>query len=171
MQISDELSTIVAYAKEEAMRTGSYAITPDHLFLGILRHSSNPACDILVSRSANPSELKLQVESSIFRDRSIPYNDEEKVRLNRESSNVLSRALFEAGRTGSPSADSRHLLMALSRCETCRCRIVLESAGISFEELSSEISKPADPESKKQEAKASARILGTFSIKAPEIYS
>lgn len=171
MQISDELSTIVAYAKEEAMRTGSYAITPDHLFLGILRHSSNPACGILAGRSVDPSELKRLVESSIFRERSIPYNDEDKVRLNRESSNVLSRALFEAGRFGSPCADSRHLLIALSRCETCRCRIALEGAGISFEALSDEISKSASDRAAKPKAKTPARILGTFSIKAPEIYS
>ena len=37
MRISDELNLIVRYAREEAMRTGSYGIGVDHLVLGILR--------------------------------------------------------------------------------------------------------------------------------------
>ena len=43
MKISDELNLIVRYAREEAMRTGSYGIGTDHLVLGILRHADNNA--------------------------------------------------------------------------------------------------------------------------------
>ena len=43
LQVSDELSKIVSYAREEAMRTGSYGIGPDHLFLGLIRHEENTA--------------------------------------------------------------------------------------------------------------------------------
>ncbi len=31
IKISDELNTIIGYAREEALRTGSYGIGPDHL--------------------------------------------------------------------------------------------------------------------------------------------
>lgn len=31
IKISDELNSIIRYAREEAMRTGSYGIGPDHL--------------------------------------------------------------------------------------------------------------------------------------------
>ena len=44
IKISDELNDIIRYARDEAMRTGSYGIGPDHLFLGILRHGENAAC-------------------------------------------------------------------------------------------------------------------------------
>ena len=43
IRISDELNDIIRYAKDEAMRTGSYGIGPDHLFLGVLRHGDNAA--------------------------------------------------------------------------------------------------------------------------------
>jgi len=43
IRISDELNDIIRYARDEAMRTGSYGIGPDHLFLGVLRHGDNAA--------------------------------------------------------------------------------------------------------------------------------
>ena len=45
ISISNELNYIISYSREEAMRTGSYGIAPDHLFLGILRHKENAATD------------------------------------------------------------------------------------------------------------------------------
>ena len=47
IRISEELNTILLYARDEAMRTGSYAIGADHLMLGILRHGENAACLLL----------------------------------------------------------------------------------------------------------------------------
>ena len=47
ISISDELNSIINFSREEAMRTGSYGIAPDHLFLGIIRHRENTAVDAL----------------------------------------------------------------------------------------------------------------------------
>ena len=47
MRIAEELNDIVKYAREEAMRTGSYGIGVDHLMLGLLRHAENNACRAL----------------------------------------------------------------------------------------------------------------------------
>ena len=38
IKISRELNIIINFARDEAMRTGSYGISPDHLLLGIIRH-------------------------------------------------------------------------------------------------------------------------------------
>ena len=43
IKVSDELNGIINYSRDEAMRTGSYGIGPDHLFLGIIRHEDNNA--------------------------------------------------------------------------------------------------------------------------------
>ena len=48
MRISDELSAALSYAREEAMRLGSYSIGPDHLLLGLLRHAQNDAVRFLL---------------------------------------------------------------------------------------------------------------------------
>ena len=47
IRISDELNDIIRYARDEAMRTGSYSIGPDHPFLGILRHGDNAAFKVV----------------------------------------------------------------------------------------------------------------------------
>lgn len=39
--LSEEINSIVSYARDEAMRTGSYVIETDHLLLGLLRHADN----------------------------------------------------------------------------------------------------------------------------------
>ena len=47
LQLSNELNDIITYAKEEAIRLGSYTITTDHIILGIIRHGENHATAIL----------------------------------------------------------------------------------------------------------------------------
>ena len=47
IRISEELNLILNFSREEAMRTGSYGIGPDHMMLGIIRHCDNQACEIL----------------------------------------------------------------------------------------------------------------------------
>ena len=36
IKVTEELNRIINYAREEAMRTGSYGIGPDHLMLGLI---------------------------------------------------------------------------------------------------------------------------------------
>ena len=58
IKISDQLNGIIKYAREEAMRTGSYGIGPDHLFLGLIRHEDNTAFRALRDLGLDPEELK-----------------------------------------------------------------------------------------------------------------
>lgn len=179
MQISEELNTIVSYAREEAMRTGSYAITPDHLFLGILRHKDNLACALLTKLDADLEELKFLVESQLFHTHSIPYVHEDKVVLNRHSQNCLSRSVYEALRLEAEEAGAIHLLLSLCRCEDSFCKCCLESIEIDANTLEACMrdnklldDKKKNPEpQEKPSRKNTARVIGTISIKAPEIFS
>ena len=58
ISISDELNSIINFSREEAMRTGSYGIAPDHLFLGIIRHRENTAADALRGLATDLDEMK-----------------------------------------------------------------------------------------------------------------
>lgn len=167
MQISDELNTIVAYAREEAMRTGSYDISPDHLCLAILRHSNNLACHILSSLGADLQDMKHLVEGGIMLERSIPYLQEDRVTLGYESNATLTEAFTQAARFKSDTVRSEHLLLALSKTDNTYCRAIMESYGIDFDIIDRHIPRKPKPEVKA----SSLRILGTISIKAPDIYS
>lgn len=167
MQISNELNTIVAYAREEAMRTGSYDICPDHLCLGILRHSDNLACRILRTLRANLQDMKQLIEGGIMLERSIPYGQENLVNPSYESNLVLRDSFLQAQRLKADTVRSEHLLLALSKTENTYCRAIMESFGIDYDSIDGSIPRQSRPEVKA----GSLRILGTISIKAPDIYS
>lgn len=172
MQISEELNTIVTFAREEAMRTGSYAITPDHLFLGMLRHSSNRACEVLEALDADLHSLKMAVESRLFQPQSVPYCDEASVKLDRKAQNVLGLSVYEALRCGSENAGSIHLLLALLKSTESICKDCLRSIDIDEGTISAYLKDDAGvkevPEEKPQ---IPVRILGTFSIRPSDICS
>jgi len=115
MKISDELARIVAYAREEAMRTGSYAISVDHLLLGILRAGDNDACLALMDLGIDPDDFKKYVESQLFSGDSIAYSEMDKLVFSRHAQSILNLCILEAGRLRHMQAHSVHLLLAISR--------------------------------------------------------
>lgn len=132
MQIvfSEELDKILAYARDEAMRTGSMAILPDHLALGLLRHSENDACEALDISGVSREELKHFIESQLYRKDAISYSEAELVNFSRASRDVLNIAILEASAAGRDKADSSHLLMAIARHGESLASGFLRQAGV-----------------------------------------
>ncbi len=113
MKISTEFDTIVGFAREEAMRTGSYSIEADHLLLGILRHRDNEAVEMLRDQGLDPDEMKRRVDSLVFHEHCIPFDDEDSIRLGRDGSSAVNLAIAEAMSEGSEQAGALHLLKAI----------------------------------------------------------
>lgn len=129
-RFSEELEKIVEYARDEAMRTGYYAICTEHLLLGMLRHSGNKACNLLVSLGEDLDQLKRRIDAQILKSRSIPYEEMDDIYLSRESQNTLSLSVLEASMRGVTEAGSAELLLALTRSEGDPCREMLATSGI-----------------------------------------
>ena len=132
ISISDELNSIINYSREEAMRTGSYGIAPDHLFLGILRHRENSAVDALIGVGTDVEELKQFIDSRIFTNEHIPYSDIDKVSFSRGTQNVLSFTILEATKLHSRTASPQHLLLALLRANGSYGCSYLNDMGIDY---------------------------------------
>ena len=132
ISISDELNSIINYSREEAMRTGSYGIAPDHLFLGILRHKENSATDVLIGTGTDTEELKQFIDSRVFTNEHIPYSDIDKVSFSRGAQNVLSFTILEATKLRSRQASSTHLLLALMRAGGSYGCTYLKDMGIEY---------------------------------------
>ncbi len=131
LKISPELHEIVGYARDEAMRTGSYSISTDHLFLGILRHADNGACRCLSSLGVNLEEFKAYLDRCTIQGELISYSEIDKIVFSRLCQNALNLTILEATRTRSDTADSRHLLLALLRSTGGVARTYLSDLGIS----------------------------------------
>lgn len=132
IKISPILNTIITFAREEAMRTGSYGIAADHMFLAILRHGCNPAADILKDLNVNMQELKQFIDSKIFTNEHIPYSELEHITLSRSAQSVLNITILEATRVNNEVADVQHLLLALCRMQNCYATTYLKETGIHY---------------------------------------
>ena len=135
IKISDELNDIIRYARDEAMRTGSYGIGPDHLFLGILRHGENAACKVIVGLGVDTDGFKRFIDSHIFTNEPIPYSESDKISFSRYAQNVLSITVLEASRQGVSEAGSLHLLLALCRTTENYGQAYLRQHGVDYGRL------------------------------------
>ena len=132
IKISQVLNTIIGFAREEAMRTGSYGISPDHLFLGILRHGNNNAANTIKDMDIDVQELKQFIDNKIFTNEHIPYSEIENITLSRGAQNVLNITILEATRLRTATADSQHLLLALCRITGSYSQTYLREHGIDY---------------------------------------
>ena len=109
ISISDELNSIINFSREEAMRTGSYGIAPDHFFLGIIRHRENTAIDALRGVVIDIDEMKQFIDNRIFTNEHIPYSEINNVSFSRGAQNVLSFTILEATRIKSAQAVTENM--------------------------------------------------------------
>ena len=135
IKISDELNSIIRYAREEAMRTGSYGIGPDHLFLGMMRQADNDACKVLSALGVDADAFKRFIDSHIFTNESIPYSEADKISFSRYAQNVLSITVMEASKMNSAEANSLHLLLALCRTTENYGQAYLRQHGVDYGRL------------------------------------
>jgi len=164
MTLSEEILTILGYSREEAMRTGCYAIAPEHLLLGILRHGSGSTADLFRRFGLDPAKVKADVEEHVFRKEAIPYSDEDEITFTRSALNVGSMALMEAMRSGE-DVEGIHLLCALCDNPGDWCSAYLNSSGITLGLLRT-IRKKKSTDSEKKSALPSSeeinRLLSVF---------
>ncbi|MDD6253352.1 MAG: ATP-dependent Clp protease ATP-binding subunit [Candidatus Cryptobacteroides sp.] len=132
IRVSEELNNIINYAREEAMRTGSYGIGPDHLFLGIIRHEENAACAALKGLGTELESMKKFIDSRIFTNENIPYSELEHITFSRGAQNVLSLTIMEATRLKCPEARPQHLLLALCRTTGSYGQAYLRNIGVDY---------------------------------------
>ena len=132
IRISGELNDIIRYAKDEAMRTGSYGIGPDHLFLGVLRHGDNAAFRIVTGLGIDADNFKRFIDSHIFTNEPIPFAESDKISFTRYAQNVLSITVLEASKQGVDEANSLHLLLALCRTTENYGQAYLRQHGVDY---------------------------------------
>lgn len=116
-QFSQRVKDILGYSKEEAIRLGNSHISPEHLFLGILRDGESAAIDILVNQGIDLLVLKGSLEKSIRVESPIPVADHEVIPLLRSTERILKLVYLEAKSLKSTTIDTEHLLLAILKDE------------------------------------------------------
>ncbi|HOP59352.1 MAG TPA: ATP-dependent Clp protease ATP-binding subunit [Bacteroidales bacterium] len=116
-QFSQRVKDILGYSKEEAIRLGNSHISPEHLFLGILRDGEGIAVEILINQGIDLMVLKGSLEKSIKVENPVSVADSEVIPLLRSTERILKLVYLEAKALKSPVIDSEHLLLAILKDE------------------------------------------------------
>lgn len=116
-QFSQRVKDILGYSKEEAIRLGNSHISPEHLFLGILRDGEGVAIEILLNQGIDLLILKGSLEKSIRVDNPVAVADNEVIPLLRSTERILKLVYLEAKSLKSSTIDSEHLLLAILKDE------------------------------------------------------
>ena len=164
MRISEELSAAISYAREEAMRTGSYTIGPDHLFLGLLRQGDNDATRFLSRSGIDLADCKRSIDAGIFHEHCIPYGDTDHVALSRSGNKLLNLAGVEALKTGDSQTRPLHLLLALCREGEGLCCRYLALREITTERIAAALPAPA-PAIPDPDPDALTRLLSAIPVR------
>ncbi|MDR3245288.1 MAG: ATP-dependent Clp protease ATP-binding subunit [Prevotellaceae bacterium] len=65
LKLSAEVNEIIRYSREDAIRLGNSAVSPDHFFLGIIKHANNDAYRLLVELNVDVNECKYLIENKL----------------------------------------------------------------------------------------------------------
>jgi len=132
-QFSQRVKDILSYSKEEAIRLGNSHISPEHLFLGILRDGEGTAVEILLNQGIDLKVLKGSLEKSIKVESPVPVADHEVIPLLRSTERILKLVYLEAKALKSNTIESEHLLLAILKDENALVTRFLSEMDIDYQ--------------------------------------
>ena len=110
MQQTNNLHTILTYAREEAGRLGCSEIMPDHFMLGIIRLESGKAFELLMQAGMDPVAFKQKIDERLRQDNTVQTQ-----KLSRASERIIRLTGIEARNYQAETCGSVHLLMGILR--------------------------------------------------------
>jgi len=134
-QFSQRVKDILSYSKEEAIRLGNSHISPEHLFLGILRDGEGVAVEILINQGIDLLVLKGSLEKSIRVENPVPVADHEVTPLLRSTERILKLVYLEAKALKSKTIDSEHLLLAILKDENALVTRFLTELDVDYQSV------------------------------------
>ena len=135
IKFSRDLQTILCYARDEAMRTGSYGVGADHVALGLLRHRDNDACRILSACGVDLDAFKQAIDAQVLGERAVAWQDQGQVRPTRSAAALVGGAAYEALKQGGHEIFPAHLLLSLIRHEKSVAAEILRGRQFDYDRL------------------------------------
>jgi ATP-dependent Clp protease ATP-binding subunit ClpC len=116
-KLSIEVNEIIRYSREDTIRLGNNTVTPDHFFLGIIRHKDNDAYRLLVELNVDVTEYKYLIENQLRssnQDGQIANsNTEANLFLTRAADIVLRKMQLEVRSMKETEIKAIHMLLSI----------------------------------------------------------
>ena len=135
---SSNMSQLLVFSREEAMRLDCRIVYPEHLLLALLRLNESAVIDVLNSNHIDTKEIKGQLDD-IFRKTVVPSQTEEAFRaediiLAENASNLLKLSVLEARLQHTDKVDETHLVLAILHDNADNnAKIILEQHNMTYE--------------------------------------
>ena len=139
MEYSNDINAVLNFALEEAARLGSYIATPDHLFLGILRHKDCDAVAILKGLGVDIAKVKQDIEAKIASPNPVPYGQRGSVSLSEKSQEIIASC-----KRMHLNMTPAHLMAEIFMNWSGACTTALENSNIPLSQLPDALRKVYD---------------------------
>jgi ATP-dependent Clp protease ATP-binding subunit ClpC len=134
-QFSPRVKDILVYSKEEAIRLGNSHISPEHLFLGILRDGESIAIEMLMNQGIDLRVLKSSIEKSIRTEVPVLVTDQDLIPLLRSSERILKLVYLEAKSLKSDKIETEHLLLSILKDNTTLVTRYLTELDVTYQTI------------------------------------
>ena len=133
-KFSNEVSTILTYSREEARRTSSTEVHPEHLLLAMLRHKTCVLHQLLEQLSIDEAQVRQGIDARITIPEQKVIAPEDDMQLDNATTNILMLSVLEARKQRAAVIDTSHLLLAIlhDRAEN-GAKIVLNHLNMDYE--------------------------------------
>jgi ATP-dependent Clp protease ATP-binding subunit ClpC len=114
--LSKEVNEIIRFSREDAVRLGNNTVTPDHFFLGILRHRNNDAYQLLLELNVDIEEYKCLIETKLIsssQNRNIVAPTVDSLFLIKSADRVLRKIFLEARSMKMTEPKAIHMLLSI----------------------------------------------------------
>ena len=139
-KFSQKIKDVITYSREEAIRLGSSSISPEHLFLGILRDGESVAIDVLNTLGLDLSETKRLIEKKLINtNQLINPTDSDDLALYKSAERALKLVFLEARSLKTDTVNTAHLLLAILKDDNSFITQLLAEKKIDYSSVRSEL--------------------------------
>ncbi len=140
-KFSQKIKEVLSYSREEAIRLGNSYLSPEHLFLGILREGEGMAIEVLISLGLDLFDIKKEIENKIKEQNNLSDKDISNLPLLKTSERVLKLVYLEAQALKSTTVGTGHLLLAIIKVDNNHVTQLLSEHDIDYNTIKEQIKK------------------------------
>jgi len=111
--LSDQVRNVLSYSREEAVRLGNDYLSPEHLFLGILREGQSDVIEVLVQVGIDLNKIKKAIEQKLRSDAFTPNMNPDELPLLKSTERILKLTQLEARAFKEEYIYPEHLVLAI----------------------------------------------------------
>ncbi len=151
-QFSQNMSEVLAYSREEAMRLQTGFIGIEHLVLGMIRKGDGKAIEMLNGLSVDLPHVKRQLEDGLRGKSEGNINpflfsaSAEELSLNEEAGRLLRLSVLEARIQRKAEVDAEHVLLAILKEGNNMVAKILKENRVNYQSLYGQLSGKSAPQ-------------------------